>query len=199
MTAVSSVFFLLCYAAAIRFTLYSVLQWSWRRDGSMADHREYSWLSPLRQLNLIAVIDSSAYFSDYINFNFFGVPVSSVTAGIFVVIFSCLCSLLLSVRLFSSEASTEARTNRFFRCRKRKLFSAKISASLFCGECRKLFLMQKGLFLLLILLLVQMISYWEKPFFMDKTENYYQKYSTSLQGALSEEKNQLIKSEEQRI
>lgn len=200
MTAVSSVFFLLCICC--RNQIYTVLCITVVMAVETVlwlTIENYSWLSPLRQLNLIAVIDSSAYFSDYINFNFFGVPVSSVTAGIFVVIFSCLCSLLLSVRLFSSEASTEARTNRFFRCRKRKLFSAKISASLFCGECRKLFLMQKGLFLLLILLLVQMISYWEKPFFMDKTENYYQKYSTSLQGALSEEKNQLIKSEEQRF
>ena len=199
--AVSSVIFLLCVCC--RNQVYTVLSAViiMGTEGILKLLTEdYSWLSFLRQFNLVSVMDVSSYFKDYINFNFFGVPVSSVTAAVLTVFFSCMCSLLLSKRLFESEASAEVRANRLcWRGRLPLSFPVKISSSLFRGECRKLFFMRKGLFLLLILIVVQTVSYRESPYYMDKAESCYHQYSMSLQGKPSMEKTEIIEKEEKRF
>lgn len=199
-TAVSSVFFLFCICC--RNQVYSILCIVTAFTGELLlwlSIEDYSWLSPIRQLNLAAIMDTSHYFNDYINFNFFGIQISSVTAGLLTVVTAVVVSLLLSVRLFSLEASVEAKKNQWLHPFNRKKSTTKLSASLLQGECKKLFLMQRGLFLLALLLVIQVISYWDSPFFTDKEEAYYQKYSQILEGELSEEKAGWIKTEEERF
>lgn len=199
--AVSNVIFLLCVCCRNQvYTILSVVIIMATEGILKLLTEDYSWVSFLRQFNLVSVMDVSSYFKDYINFNFFGVPVSSVTAAVLTVFFSCLCSLWLSKRLFESETSVGTRANRF--CRRGRLplyFPVKISSSLFRGECRKLFFMRKGLFLLLILIVVQIVSYWESPYYMNEAESCYYQYSMSLQGKPSMEKTGIIEKEEKRF
>ena len=73
-TAVSSVFFLFCICC--RNQVYSILCIVTAFTGEALlwlSIEDYSWLSPIRQLNLAAIMDTSHYFNDYINFNFFGI------------------------------------------------------------------------------------------------------------------------------
>lgn len=198
--AAGSVFFLLCVScrnqvyAVLSIVVIMLTEILWKLS-----IEDYSWLSFLRQFNLAAAMDTSAYFKDYINFNFFGIPISSVSAGIFIVIFSSVGSLLLSIKLFIAEASVEARANRLLWHRKGASLSGRVIPSLFRGESKKLFFMQKGLFLLLVLIIVQSVSYGENPFYMNKTESYYYQYSMDLQGEPSKEKTEMIKAEEKRF
>ena len=199
-TAVGSVFFLLCIFC--RSQLYSVLcitavffaelvLWTTIED--------YSVLSPVRQLNLAAIMDTSHYFDDYVNFNFFGMPVSAVAAGLFTVIFASSASLILSVKLFSAEGTTDARKNRLLTLFRRKKTDIRFSASLSWGEWKKLFLMQRGLLLLVVLLVIQALFYGELQFFSDREEACYQRYSQMLEGELTEEKSAMLEAEEKRL
>lgn len=198
--AVGGVFFLLCICC--RNQVYAILCIVAVFAGELLlwmTIEDYSWLSPIRQLNLAAVMDTSHYFNDYINFNFFGMPVSAVMAGLLTVFFSVGVSLLLSVKVFSSEASVEAKKNQWSHPFRRKKAAPGISSSLLCGECKKLFLMRRGLLLLILLLLVQVVSYWGNPFFSDEEEAYYHSYSQILTGKVSDEKTEWIKGEEERF
>lgn len=200
MTAVGSVFFLFCICC--RNQVYTILCIGITFTAELLlwlTIEDYSWLSPIRQLNLAAIMDTSHYFNDYINFNFFGFPVSAATAGLVTVVFAMLVSLLLSIKLFSAEESVAARKNQWLDIFKKRQSTTKASASLLRGECKKLLLMQRGLLLLAVLLAIQVISYWESPYFSDKEEAYYQKYSQILVGELSEEKAERIKTEEERF
>ena len=198
-TAGSLIFFIciLC-----RNQVYSIIVTTIAITGEvilMNNIENYSWLSPLKQFNFATVMDTSSYFNDYINFNLSGSAVSSVTAGIFFMLAASVILLFLSVQIFSKESSAEARLTKVIKRKQNNVSFNMISASLFKGECKKLFFMHKGLFLIGILLLVQVISYYQTPFFLDKTEVYYAKYSSQLEGKLTAEKETFIEQEKQRF
>lgn len=159
----------------------------------------YSWLSPLKQLNFATVMDTSAYFNDYRNFNLFNSAVSSMVAGIAFMGFVSALLLLLSIRLFDKEALAEEKISSFVRTEKNSSDITKVHANLFLCECKKILFMQKGLLLIIILVLVQSYSYYRAPIYIDKIESYYLQYSSELSGPMTEEKTLFLEEEEKRF
>ena len=200
LVAVGCVFFLICILC--RSMIYSVLVFVGAAIGectlwlSIEDH---SWLSLLRQFNLARILDTSAYFNDYVNINFFGWPLTATAAGALTVILAVVLSGVLAVEFFSREASVEVRKSSLTRYIKLPKFRMKASASLLRGEFRKLFFIQRGLLLLVLLLVVQFFTYQGEPFFMDEEEAFYQRYSAVLEGELSEEKKVWLQKEQERF
>lgn len=200
LTAVGCIFFLICILC--RNMVYSVLAFTGVAIGecmlwlSIEDH---SWLSLLRQFNLARIMDTSAYFNDYVNINFFGWPVTATAAGALMAVLTVGLSWVFAMKFFSDETSVEVRKSRLVRYVKLTKFRRKASASLLRGEFKKLFLVQRGLLLLVLLFVVQFISYQGNPFFMDEEEAYYQRYSKVLEGALSEEKKIWLQEEQGRF
>ncbi len=200
MIAFGSIVFFICVCC--RNQIYTVLITTAMITGETFlwhNIENYSWISPLKQLNFVTVMDTSAYFNDYINFNLFGKAVSSTIAGIVFMLLASGVALFLSVLVFAKEASAEARITKFIRYKHKAESFKGISASLFKGEFKKILFMQKGLLLIIILLLIQTASYYETPFYMDKTEVYYKNYSSVLEGKLSPEKEEFLRQEEQRF
>lgn len=197
-TATCSVFFLFCIYC--RNQVYTVLCSILTFSGELSLWliiEDYTWLSPVKHFNLVAILDTSHFFNDYTNLNFLGIPVSAVTAGLVTSILLIIISLTLSIKLFTSEASTEAKKSRWLKNFQIEVWENRISANLFSMECRKLLFMQRGLFLLLVLLVIQVLFYWENHFFSNQEEAYYQRYSQVLVGELSKEKTNWIEQEEE--
>ncbi|NCE99421.1 hypothetical protein [Emergencia sp. 1XD21-10] len=197
-TAINSIFFLFCiycrnhvYAILCSILTLSVELLLWLTV------KDYAWLSPVKHFNLAAILDTSHFFNDYTNFNFLGIPVSAVMAGLVTSILSIIISLTWSIKLFISEASSEAKKSRWLKKFRMKACGTRISVNLFSIECKKMLFMQKGLFLLLALLVIQALFYYENYFFSDQEEAYYQRYSQVLAGELSKEKADWIERKEE--
>ena len=158
----------------------------------------HSWLSMLKEMNIFAILDIGHYFSEYRNLNVYGLAVDQVLIGAITAVFFIAAGSLAGMYLYVHEVSTDARKNRINDILnvKKKSHSG-ISANLILLELRKLFVSNKGLVFLGMLLLLQIIYYSQKEYYLDRTEYYYQVYSEYLAGELTNEKHEFIMNEEE--
>lgn len=142
----------------------------------------HSWLSILRQVNLAAILDTTEFFSDYLCLNILGFPVSIGACSL------AACGLVGGISIFATclrwcrEENIES-----VRSRKRISRRAGISTSLLGHEAYKLLVTCKGGILLILLILVQIISYSDMKAYELESEVWYQHYAEILQGDYSEE------------
>ena len=160
----------------------------------------HSWLSPVRQFNLTALLDTGSYFSNYNNLNLFGYPVSTITAGVVTGFTAIIFGVVMGIFVFSKEAASDMRRNWL----KEKLtanitFFKGLHFNLLRHEAYKLLIMNKGLLLILIFIVSQVFYFNGMMYFIDQEEFYYQNYSTMLAGGLTEEKSAFLQMSRERI
>ena len=143
----------------------------------------HSWLWALREMNLVAALDTVTYFSDYENLNLFGWPVSMYAcSGAFCLLVSGGSVLLAYRRWCREETVASVRGSRHIRQRRGNVFT-----SLLRHETYKLFSCCMGGILLLLLLMVQLVSYSGLAAYEGEDEVWYQHYSQILAGPYHEE------------
>lgn len=140
----------------------------------------HSWLSILRQVNLSAILDTTEFFGDYLCLNILGFPVSIgacslVTCGLVGGI-----SIYAICRRWCREENIES-----VRSKKRIRRRSGISTSLLGHEAYKLLLTCKGGILLILLILVQIISYSDMKAYELESEVWYQHFAEILRGDYS--------------
>ncbi|MGI6659062.1 MAG: hypothetical protein ACOX4N_06630 [Dethiobacteraceae bacterium] len=160
----------------------------------------HSWLSPVRQFNLTALLDTGSYFSNYNNLNLFGYPVNTITAGVVTGFTAMIFGVVMGIFVFSKEAASDMRRNWL----KEKLtanitFFKGLHFNLLRHEAYKLLIVNKGLLLILIFIVSQVFYFNGMMYFIDQEEFYYQNYSTMLAGGLTEEKSAFLQNEQERI
>lgn len=157
----------------------------------------HSLWSPLRQINLVSLLDTCSYFDDYNTFNFFGWPVNTFTTAFVVAFFVIISCVVLGIfRWKRIRAVPEMRI--FKRVSKRKM-TMMIPESLFLHELFKLFISRRALLLLGILLVIQIYSYHDPHVYSDKNEYYYRQYSEFLEGELTPEKADYLTQEKVKL
>lgn len=201
--AVISVFFLMCIlcrnnvlSSLIAILIFSMESLFWI---SIDVH---SWLSPLSQFNLIALLDTSHYFSNYVNINLFSHPVNIVISGIVTALIAIILGNSIGIYAYVTETSSNERRNWIrekIKVKRRILFFRGHHFSLLKHESYKLLIMNKGLLILLIFLSIQVFYFEGLVYIIDQEELYYQQYSTILSGELSDEKEMFIQQEQNRF
>lgn len=142
----------------------------------------HSWLSILRQMNLAALLDTAAFFSDYLCLNILGFPVSIAACSL------AACALVSGISIFAScRRWCREETTQSIKSRKRASRRAGISTSLPYHEAYKLLVTCKGGILLVFLILVQTVSYADMKAYETEAEVWYQHYAEILRGDYSEE------------
>ena len=150
--------------------------------------------SPAKHLNLFALMRTESIFGAYLNLDIGGKPVSRMVLSLGLGLVTALVGVALD--LFLYRRPIEQTTARAFRPR---LLPFRPHASLTRHETYKLLITNHGLVILLAfacLIAAQTLSNTYTP---SSTEQYYQSVMLSLEGELTEEKEELIASEKARF
>ncbi len=163
-----------------------------------------SWLYLLRAFNLLTLLDTETYFSTYTNIAIFQRPVNTLVCGIgFGVLLFGFC-LFFGIRSFCLTRNRRCRVWEMLlhrtRADQRRKSEKNPSLSLerhirtggFGHESWKLFFAHKGIWLLLLLVVVQYYCYKDAVFYSTAEEYYYRAYSDVLEGELTEDKQSYL-------
>lgn len=182
--AVGLLFFCICLFA--RNTLTSCLIACGILLGELALYWSiplHSWLSPLRQINFVSLLDTMRYFDDYRNMNLFGFPVNTIVVGCLTGVVLIALSVVLSLLRWQREETVRA-----LRSRPGKPKRVRVSTSLLGHELFKLFITQRGTLILLLFMALQLYTYSGVRIYTNQDEFYYQQYAQVLSGELTGEK-----------
>lgn len=161
--------------------------------------------APLGQINLFALLDTAAYFRNYQNMNCAGWPVSTLLVGVGTAAVVLLGGVALCLELWHRDRPAAKRvlprplrrraTQGHREARSAKFPRHAVSVSLLGHESRKLWVHNRGLLLLVVLLAVQWYSYRDIHVSTDVTAYYYQRYSAQLAGPATSEHDAFVTEE----
>ena len=151
-------YFILLLAGGIETALYLLIG-------------ETSVLSPIKQINLAAFINSAHLFKTYANINLFGFPINLlITTTAVSVIFIALL-IILTVRLYENISISEIKKTR------KRIIKIKPPKRLFSYSMHKLFILHKGLLILLVVLAFSLYSEYNYVRPYSSSDNYYRAYA----------------------
>ena len=151
-------YFILLLAGGIETALYLLIG-------------ETSVLSPIKQINLAAFINSAHLFKTYTNINLFGFPINLlITTTAVSVIFIALL-IILTVRLYENISISEIKKTR------KRIIKIKPPKRLFSYSMHKLFILHKGLIILIAVLAFSLYSEYNYVRPYSSSDNYYRAYA----------------------
>jgi hypothetical protein len=200
MASLMSIFYLICivfknisYSSLVAILLFGI------QTAMLFTVDKNSILSPFAFFNLAALLDTSSYFSNYVNVNLFGVPVNAIASGVLTSVLAIIGGVGFGAYAYINEATTTARRNRLAGLLKTERSSKGEHVVLLFHETHKLMLINKGLVILLVFLSIQYLYFGGLRYRTDIFENYYLRYATRLDGELSDEKLAFLESEQERF
>lgn len=141
---------------------------------------ETSYLSPIKQINLAAFVNSSHLFTTYSNINLFGYPINLIgTTNLFIALLIAVL-VPVTVRLYENISISEIKKTR------RRLIKTKPPKKAFSYTLYKGLIMHKGLPILIAVLAFQIYSAFNyvRPYQADdSTYNAYASRAYSLNSA----------------
>ncbi len=162
-----------------------------------------SYINTLKYINLFSIYDVFTFYGEYTNINFWGFPISKVSASIFV--FLLLSVLTISFTIFSyvrNYTSTAPFLQKLLsKATKVTLVRKRIngSTSLFMQETYKTLISNKVILIFIAALIIGFQNIQTAPFLMTKDTSVYKGYVDSLAGELTAEKEKLIQDEQNRF
>lgn len=148
-----------------------------------------SYLSFLRQINIIALSDSESLVGEYLNINFFENPLNALFVTVAAnIIFTAVCSFagIALNCLFAPERRTSAR---------KSIFNGR-HTSIAAHEMYKCFVSGRGLVVIALCAAAVIILYQpEKQRYESASEYYYYSYIRELEGEVTSEKETFILNE----
>ena len=152
------------------------------------------FLRPHSVLNPLSDGKTTELFATYWNLNVFGQPVSSLAANALGMMIVSLVAFGGSVVLhLKKEPKIPHKDRKGRKCR------IPFSLSLFRHEAWKLLILQGGIWILLALIPMQFLLYWDFPDYIPPQEQLYIQYSQILSGKATREKDDYIQQEEARF
>lgn len=142
----------------------------------------------LKYFNIIAILQTDAFFQIYRNVYLFG---NLMSLQMFILV-GLLCLLMFFVLInilvyhYKRNMALEMIEFPHFFCLKH------VSLSLFFQECYKIFSIQKVFILCILCIGIQCYQYQHISIYVDNEERTYQQYMQKLSGALTKEKEQWI-------
>ncbi len=145
-------------------------------------------------LSLLATGDTVRMFSEYLNLNLFGWPVSAFFVSVLVMIVVSVASFRFAttIHIHSSPAMYDRKS-------KNTIKIGRISTNLLAYEARKLFLLNGAIWVLVGLMGVQLVTYLNFDAYIGPQERMYMQYSEKLSGPADQEKDNFIAGEAARF
>ncbi len=154
----TAVYFALLLAGGIEAALYLLID-------------ETSIFSPLKQINLAAFVNSAHLFRTYSNINLFGFPINLLATTTAVGIVLIVLLIILTVRLYENISISEIKKSR------RKFIKIKPPTRLFTYSIHKLFILHKGLLILIAVLAFSLYSEYNYVRPYSASDNFYRAYT----------------------
>lgn len=158
-----------------------------------------SILAPLKYINIVALLDAKSWIGNYLNLNFFTIPINRLPLSILFVVLVITAGFAMAWLKFADNVLKErwGKPKKLFK-RERKLKPVRVSVhSLFFWENYKLLRLQWGAVVFFLLIVISILSYRpEDMYFFDVDEEYYKMYHEQLAGELTLDKEELIAKEE---
>ena len=133
---------------------------------------ETSVLSPIKQINLAAFINSAHLFKTYANINLFGFPINLLGTTTATVAILTAVLIFLTVRLYNNISISEIKKTH------RKLIKIKPPKRLFAYSMHKLFILHKGVLILIAVLAFSLYSEYNYVRPYSSSDNYYRAYAS---------------------
>lgn len=156
-----------------------------------------SWIAPLREINLAAILFTEHYFNDFYHVNLLTLAVNQQICGI---LSGCAFLFGGSALLFwLHEKEQTWRLPGFDILRKRRRLSLPGRGRVTLVEGWKLFVVGRGLLVLAAALAACFFLAVSARYYMSESEYYYREYSRELEGEWTEEIEQFFDREENRL
>ena len=158
---------------------------------------KYTYFSGLRYLNLVSYLEGTKVSKEYMNFNILGHPLDSALLCHIVVAAFAIALFFFSIIIFGKCEKVYHNYNMWFhRINWRR---KKVNGSVFAHESYKLFVGSKVAVLLVILLLLLTYATAHQQNYVTEEEYYYRIYMKHLEGKPTQEKEEYIQKETERI
>lgn len=151
-----------------------------------------SW-SILKYLNPVGMIKTQNLYGGYLNFNLFHYPVSRQTLSFIVLIILCAVGIASDLVLFWRMQDGEIK-----KIQLPFLLSFKPHVYIVWHEAYKILITNHALILFFIFVLLFGVKSFEQTYKVSEREHYYQDIMQKLEGGLTQEKEQLVLSEQKR-
>lgn len=155
----TTVYFVLLLAGGIETVLYLLIS-------------ETSILSPIKQINLVAFVNSAHLFKTYTNINLFGFPINLLVTNTCVTLILIAALILLTVRLYEDISISDIKKTH------RKLIKIKPPKRLFSYTLHKEFILHKGLLILIAVLALSVYSEYNYTHPYSSSDNFYRSYAS---------------------
>lgn len=163
---------------------------SWLLYRFIPSYSSFNWL---KYLNVLGLMKTENIYGGYLNFNFFGHPISRSHASLVALLIYLIIGILMSACFF-----IRCRTLELKRIEIPVVLKPRIHSSLFVHEGYKILVMNRAGLILLVF--VGLIGYWylSGQEALSARESYYQSVMMQLEGELTQEKEALIDAENKR-
>ncbi len=131
-----------------------------------------SILSPIKQINLAAFVNSAHLFKTYTNINLLGYPINLFGSTSLFLLILTAAFVLLTVRLYENISISEIKKTR------RRFIKRKAPKELFSYTLYKEFVMHKGALILIAALAFQIYSAYNYNRPYNPSDNFYRAYAT---------------------
>ena len=140
---------------------------------------ETSVFSPIKQINLVAFVNSAHLFKTYTNINLLGFPINLIgTTTVFIILLIAVF-IFVTVKLYDAISISEIKKTH------RRFFKRKAPKWLFGYTLYKEFIMHKGALILIAALAFQIYSVYNYTRPYNPIDNFYRAYSTDAYGLSS--------------
>ena len=147
----------------------------------------------LKYVNLFTLLENNALYRDYRNLNIWGLPVDAMAC---VWLISVLLCFFLTGHVVVNGRKIRVRSAR--KKRIRKLYFDPVP-NMFCQVAYKMLVYGRGIFILLISAVIVLGAYWRYPVYLSQEETQYRAYMHLFEGPFTQEKKELVVSEEKRF
>lgn len=163
---------------------------SWLLYRFIPSYSSFNWL---KYLNMLGLMKTENIYGGYLNFNFFGYPISRIYASWGALLTYLAIGILMSVCFFIKCRTLEQK-----RIELLIVLKPHIHSSLFLHEGYKILVMNRAGLILLVF--AGLIGYWRLSGqeTLSAKESYYQSVMMQLEGELTQEKKALIDAENKR-
>lgn len=164
---------------------------------------DYSVMNPVKYLNFVGLMQTDILYGNYLNFNILGCPISRLLAVLTALGIYILAAIGANLGLFLNFRTPELKTGGLLPAIQRKLPCQQLlqfhpHAGLYRHESYKILIMNRALAVLMLFCLFSAWQHLSAHYSLSPYETYYQNMLIRLEGELTEEKESLIESEQQR-
>lgn len=157
-------------------------------------------ISPIKYLNIIALLQTNEIFGSYGTINFFGYPLGLAGSSIFFAAITAAVLTVASAVIFSrSERIAYSRYGLSALLSRFDLSRGRVSVSLFSHESYKIFIAEKGAAALAIMAALCFVLYGQFRIYIEGSDMQFRRYVELHGGTVTEQTDLFVANERARI